>query len=603
MSKFVLREGFLEVEEPDIPNFDFEKARRFQNEAFNWYCNSKSEVSILESPVGSGKTSAFASIIDNMDENSLSVITYPTNSLMVQQKDVLQDWGLDVKVINSKSLDGSGIERVRNFNKFLSPPESFKYDCIITNPDVLESVIQGLFFDPSDKLMNFFDKIDFIVYDEFHFYDCFSSSGILLQSKVILERSGGAKVMFCSATPRKDSYRKILDRDFDIEVLDSSVSDSGSLFRHKTEIKKYSGSIMENKDSVCEKLRNLDMGGLFSNVLIFNSASDCNKFYNYLHDNYQDLYEISVKDNGYDTYSSDNIDFEGHILLTTSKGEVGLDYDVENLFMDAPWNSRKIIQRAGRCGRHSEGKIFVYGLSRASYDGSELDYNSFVDKMHEQIGQNNFNSKVLEELIGMRCANALVNRKFDSYQTNPNLYEDFSHKYSKKWKDFFYSIKEKNVIDSSGFITGKSKKEERVEDFLIGFINNINSLRGSNIQCNFRYRRGSEEEETIYSLIPALRSYYVEEICEDGTIILSDSEKDSEVLVQYRGLGMGNRKKVNERFSISEELSNVLESVTLKDNYNELLQTLLDIVPENHLRSPHTISINGEKYNVEDLEI
>ena len=98
----------LELVDADRESFPYSKARNFQKEFFDWMDN-EDQFCVMQAPTGAGKTAAFTELCK---ENRKTLLVYSTNALVEQQKERLEEEGLNVEALNSDSLEGSGVERL-----------------------------------------------------------------------------------------------------------------------------------------------------------------------------------------------------------------------------------------------------------------------------------------------------------------------------------------------------------------------------------------------------------------------------------------------------------------------------------------------------------
>jgi CRISPR-associated endonuclease/helicase Cas3 len=588
----IVEECFLDVDDPLSDEFEFDKARSFQNEVYEWDNSGKKSFCVLSAPVGSGKTSAFKQIIE---ENELSLVTYPTNSLMRQQKEELEK-DFNVQVINSESLSGSGIERRDELNSMFRGIRRLETDCIVTNPDILQAIIQGCYVDPHSKLLEVFDQFDSIIYDEFHFYDEFATSGIFLQSKIISERNPSCNVLFCSATPRCE-YSEYIENVFGEEVRSiecETRSYGGDKFRYKTEFNRNKDSIMENKGLVCDQLVDSieDRDGDFHTIVMFNSAKDSNDFYNYLCKNYKGIKDECVKDNGYDTYSKVDIDDSGGVLITTSKGEVGLDYEVEELYMENPWFGRKFIQRFGRAGRHSCAKVNVFSMRRLPFESKEtISFSKFVSDIRESLKINEFNIENMRNLVAMRCVKALESRN----DKREELYRDFKNNidYYDRWSSFFNDIIN---LSGGGLFGNLNSDTENIKSIVENFYeNSLDSLRGENTIVTVCYKRGEKSSKTLYSVNQSLRSYNIKDVKGDNVLILGDPGNDYKPTARY--LGFSSTKELGRFDDFNQKLNRKISNSNLTEEQRNMVRLFMETVPSKYLKKPE--KINSGDYIVE----
>lgn len=530
-NKFQINKSFIPYTTDTPEDFEYNEIRTFQKKAIEWSRNKKSEpILVLQSPTGSGKTACFTEITKDHNKN---LIIYPTNSLLKQQKNILKSIdGLNPIVLNSSTLEGKGIDRRNKLKSMLKSP---KNNIILTNPDILQAILQGNYIDPNDSLIRqYFEYIDTVIYDEFHFYDKFETSGILLQLKLFTSRlktiDSNPKIILSSATPN-NSYLSYIENELNIpfrRVKAETKPTDGHEFRHKCNVKIYSEKLIHSFDQICQKLNKIIKNKNISEhkkepeiALIFNSAKNSNKFQTLLSQKYPQIHELTIKDNGYDTYVESNKNKTNLIYNTTTKGEVGLDYDIKHLFIDKPRTASSFIQRFGRAGRHSNANIYIYGFNDIQWK-SEINYNKFESKIYDILNTPQLNKYKMKNLIGLRAATAVYNRQQENNMIHPELYEDLKNvQYYDKWYKFYTEINTK----TSGYAT-LSKNAEKIKSYVNECRQKIiMSLRGFNITHNIVYSIDNSRQRTEYDLLTALSHYNIEKVTDDEIILGKIKEK------------------------------------------------------------------------------
>jgi len=539
-SKFQINKSFIPYTTSTPKGFEYDEIRKFQKEAIKWSKNKKSEpILVLQSPTGSGKTACFTEIIK---DNNKNLIIYPTNSLLEQQKTIFDSIkGLNPIILNSNTIEGSGINRRNELKNILKSP---KNNIILTNPDILQAILQGNYIDPNDSLIRqYFEYIDTVIYDEFHFYDEFETSGILLQLKLFTNRlktiDSNPKIILSSATPNK-SYLSYIENELNIpfkRVRASTEPNNGHTFRYKCDVEIYPEKLIYNFDGICQKLKNIiEQKNISKNkkepkiALIFNSAKDSNRFQDLISNKYPEIHNLTVKDNGYDTYIKSNKSKNNLIYNTTTKGEVGLDYDIEYLFIDKPRTASSFIQRFGRAGRHSRANIYIYGFNDIKWN-KKIDYSEFESKIYHILDTPQLNKYKMKNLIGLRAATAVYNRLESDNMIHPELYEDLNNiKYYNKWYNFYNEI---NNINTSGYAT-LSKNAKKIKSYINECRQKIIiSLRGLNVTYDIVYNIGNSRNKTEYDLLTALSHYNIKEI-NNNEIILGKIKEKPDIKIQLK---------------------------------------------------------------------
>ncbi len=546
----------LKLVETDRDSFPFDRARKFQQEFFDWM-REESQFCVMQAPTGAGKTAAFTELCR---EKRKTLLVYPTNALVEQQKERLEKEGLDVEMLNSNSLEGKGGERLESLISFT---KNYRADVIATNPDILQAIIQNQYTDVPGKAMEFFDRIEAVVYDEFHFYSDFESSGLLMQSQIISERNSDAEIVFCSATPYEEYTEAISDTlGKESRVIEAEYTNSGQRFREDVEVERHGESITTErkkaKEIIEEELEDLEEADEHKIAVIFNSAYRSNEFYNYLCE--EGLEDKVEKDNGFDTQSDVEIDRSAPVLITTSKSEVGLDFDIELMLMEKPDNASSFIQRFGRAGRKSSAETHLFKMGKVTWWKEEISFPKFEQKIYSELDLKSSSVERMEEFMGMRAAKASREREKDVEKRNMStvyseMYEDFGNipNYG-EWKGF---LKNLELDDSCGPFSGKSysKKTTKIVDFVEDCTEVLSSLRGRSINEKIRYPRGDEKSATTYSLLSVLQNYRIEEVDEEAIEVKPKNEDDNtSIRVKMWGFEKEYRRYEGSRSQIEEKL-------------------------------------------------
>jgi len=512
---------------------EFDHARAFQNRVAEWVHEGDEPVAVLRAPTSAGKTATFHELIDT---NDLTLFVYPTNALLQQQQKRFENKGVGAKVLSGNTLKGHGYQRTENLLRFVNRFAA-DHEVVVTNPDILQAVVQNLY--RGNRAMEFFDQFGAIVYDEFHFYDDLAASGLLLQTRIIADRRPDAQILLASATPN-ESFVSFIRSNFNLSIRDISATydPDGDPFRHDVMVhRREEDRIADAREAVVDRLWDA-IEGVDSDetraVVVFNSVKASNDFHTYLASEHTDLFERAEKDNGFDTNDPD-LDLEEaefSILNTTSKGEVGLDYDIRTLIMETPRGptaASDFLQRFGRAGRQADATVDIYGLDQVPWP-DEMDFEEFIQRVYtlERLQSSQMNMEALADLIGFRAAYALHDRynRADS-RINPELREDFAtvERYN-RWRGFIESITE--ALDGVGSL-GASIQENDPEEKLLRFTQHcfgaFRGLRGRSLSGDIRYPRGDRMALTNYNLLRTLRYYDIERI-EDGNVIALQQVRD-----------------------------------------------------------------------------
>lgn len=538
----------LATEEPKygLEDSGFGHARAFQNRVAEWVNEGEESIAVLRAPTGAGKTATFHELIDS---HGITLLVYPTNALLKQQADRFEEEGVTTKVLTGDTLEGHHRQRTENLlravNKYAAD-----HDAVVTNPDILQAVIQNQY--QGGQTMEFFEKFEAIVYDEFHFYGDLAASGLLLQTRIIADRNPQAQILLASATPN-EAFIEFVQTTFELPVrsISSEYDSNGDRFRNDVTLnRREPDRILDDRGAVVERLRKAieDVGQDETRVVvIFNSVKDSNDFHSYLKSEHSDLFERTEKDNGFDTKDPefDIEDSEFSILNTTSKGEVGLDYDIRTLIMETPRGptaASDFIQRFGRAGRQAEATVDVYGLGQVTWN-EEMTFEGFVGSVYDSLDSSQMDLGVLDDLVGLRAAYALHVR--DEYY-NPELREDFAtvDEYD-RWRGFIDSVTD--VLDDKVGGLGAPLQENAPEAKLLQFtkhcFDGFRGLRGRSLTGDVKYPRGDRIALTSYDLLTTLRHYDIAGIEGDDIIVLEQVRGDYPMQVTARLPGYGSRPR------------------------------------------------------------
>jgi CRISPR-associated endonuclease/helicase Cas3 len=538
----------LATEEPKYGFEDrgFDHARAFQNRVAEWVHEGDEPVAVLRAPTGAGKTATFHKLIE---ANDLTLLVYPTNSLLKQQQRRFDQEGVTAKALSSDTLEGHGRQRTENLLQFVNRYAA-DHEVVVTNPDVLQAVVQDLY--RGGQAMEFFDGFDAIVYDEFHFYGDLAASGLLLQTRIIADRHPNAQILLASATPNEE-FVEFVQSNFDLPVRDISATydSDGNQFRYDITLHRHEeDQIIDSREAVVERLHDaiddVDPDETRA-VVVFNSGKDSNDFHEYLESEHTDLFDRTEKDNGFDTNDPevDLDEAEFSILNTTSKGEVGLDYDIRTLIMETPHGPTQasdFLQRFGRAGRQAEATVHLYGLGQVPSWSEEMAFDEFTQNVYDTLRSTQMDINALTDLVGFRAAYALHER---GGRFNRELREDFAtvDRYD-RWRGFIEAVTD--ALESVGGI-GADLQENDPGAKLLRFTEHcfgaFSGLRGRSLSGDVRYPRGDRMALTNYDLLTTLRYYDISGIEGDDVIVLQQVRDGYPMRVTARLKGYESRPR------------------------------------------------------------
>lgn len=628
MNRFEVDGAALATEppQPALENRGFEYARAFQNRVVEWIQEGEEPVSVVRAPTGAGKTATFHELIRSQD---MTLLVYPTNALLRQQRERFEEEeNVDVGILNSNSLEGHGRERTENLiqigNKYATD-----HDVVLTNPDILQAAIQAM-YRGSDP-MRFFNNFSAIVYDEFHFYDVLAASGLLLQIKVIEDRSNDPKILLASATPNEDFVEFLRDRiGLTIRDIEAEYTNDGDQFRRLVNVVRHKErTLLKHREEIATELRKeIEYAEDYDEphaVVIFNSAKDSNDFHDYLYREHSKVFEHTVKDNGFDTDDEDvDIDDEKfYILNTTSKGEVGLDYDITTLYMEKPLQASDFLQRFGRAGRQSEATVYVYGLGQGSWE-DDVNFPKFTEQIYHGLESTAMNQDQLADLVGFRAAYAIYVREEEPRWFNQELREDFEKNIDQynRWHRFIETVESELEEVQEGFESGKYPKDTepaKLLQFTDRCFEVFSGLRGQSLPASIKYPRGDRLGATTYDLTSTLRNYNIERVEDNYTIVLKpqgdgaistvtarlpayDTEPTQydkstfkiEELLQTKVHRRIDQMKSKEEFEVSTELLH---------RFFRIIRIVDAVVPSRITTSNYDITVDNPPNGPPDLEI
>jgi CRISPR-associated endonuclease/helicase Cas3 len=561
----------------------FEYARAFQNRVAEWVHEGDEPVAVLRAPTGAGKTATFHELID---DNDLTLLVYPTNALLRQQKRRFEEEGVSTKALSGDTLEGHGRQRTENLLQFVNKYAA-DHEVVVTNPDILQAVVQDLY--RGGQAMEFFDGFEAIVYDEFHFYDDLAASGLLLQTRIIADRNPHAQILLASATPN-EAFVGFIQSNFDLPVRDISTTyeTDGDRFRYDTTLHRHEENrIMDSPETVAEWLDDA-VEGVDPNetraVVVFNSVKDSNEFHEYLESEHPDLFDRTEKDNGFDTNDPevDLDETEFSILNTTSKGEVGLDYDIRTLIMETPHGPTQAsdsLQRFGRAGRQSEATVHLYGLGQVPSWSEEMAFDEFVQNVYDTLRSTQMDIDALADLVGFRAAYALHER---GGHFNRELREDFTtvDQYD-RWRGFIEAVTD--ALESVGGLGAKMQKNDpgaKLLRFTKHCFGAFSGLRGRSLSGDIKYPRGDRIALTNYDLLTTLRYYDIGGI-EDNDIIALQQVRDGypmRVTARLEGYESRPRNFSNSTQDIERELQRWVHNEIDRSDINETVDVSLELI-------------------------
>jgi CRISPR-associated endonuclease/helicase Cas3 len=527
MQRHISKAGLESTEyETSLP---FDTLRQFQRDTIEWFRNGEGNICAVTAPTGAGKSAIFAEIAQ-ADSSHRTLLVYPTNALIRQQIEKIEanTTGLNVAELSGDSLEGHGKERLEELRGYASP----RYDVVVTNPDILQALFSHQYYGDTGDAIEFFKQFTTVVYDEFHFYSPLAASGLFTQMTTIDELTADTNILLTSATPDENFLEHVSDYiGLDVttisaetyELADGHNPDNIEPFRQSTRIRTHPEDLSDSFTTAAQILTQ-KVDATDSNTpqaaIIFNSAYESNRFKSYI-EQYDDRMEAyHAKDNGYDTNSDSELQDEFTILNTTSKGEVGLDYDLDLLLMQNPYTSRKFLQRAGRVGRKSPARIEVFGIGSVGWPQT-MSYAEFEENVYRSLRTPLDAHKRLYRLRALRTAVAVADREYDNYYRSPDIYQVTSIPEYQRWKDFATAVFEFNRSDPDyGPLDPEpNNAATMLLEAAYSSFDGLRSLRGVSVEHDIEYPAGRETDVTTYDLATALKHYGIKGFDDEESLI------------------------------------------------------------------------------------
>ena len=658
--------------------FAFERARRFQRVALDWMYDSDGSppVSAVAAPTGSGKTAIIAALAAQSETGI--VCTYPTNALIHAQAETLREleaYDLTVKRVTSATLENTGEARANEVLDIADQPN----DVVVTNPDILQAIIQSAYFSPGNRVFQFFSRFDAAVFDEFHYYDPLAASGLLMQIRILAnegryrDREGDLnlpRVLLTSATPDEQFVESVTD-DFGIDaqiirsrLISLDLSDPApqrldppdvglvydpagtppnlpsrrgdlpahdtdptafvmeddewpgvSRFRYPMVVNRWPSHIGDAFDTVAKMLDTARAewdGGEPVAAVVFNSAARSNAFQEHIRrtDTWTDLADVTRKDNGYDTgaeYEDRDNHNECAVLNTTSKGEVGLNFDIRRLVVAMPWTVTSFIQRVGRAARQSPATVDVFGLGDPAWPPVQS-YAGFLARIQtlDELRDPTTSRQRLRALAGLRAARA-TQSQYQASSYDPDIEVRFDGIPGRdRWNGALRALNDAQDAIESGFgeptVDRSGRRAIRGAD---AAIEGLDALRGRSVQVNLMYPIGDGTQQTEYDLIRALRHYPIEHVDPDNTLRLGRGTPDGQLTATYPerpfgGLDMRQSDRTIES-KLTDGYQTAAQAADLRsvDIDAETLQSIFGLLPLRRALLPTSVDASWYRFTID----
>lgn len=507
--------------------------RKFQKEFIDCVNEGGADVIQLIAPTGAGKTKCFEYLLR---QGCKVLLLYPTNALIKSQLERFINAGFTAINLSSKKLTKHKYERAQELKGIIN-----RHDIIVSNPDIFQAVFGGMYVNPEEDLIQAFHQFSFVIYDEFHAYSEFELSGILTQI-AMFENMSGCRVILSSATPKFDALELLssvrIERERrglvmkDVVAVPCKPKSGYKPIRHEIKVQFLCGKIIKHAAEVVSVLKSaLETGvidpsrGEPQALFIFDSVRDCNLFYNFLFEYCSEIYQLTEKDNGYDTNQTGTVcDFTKPILISTNKSELGLDYPTKLLFMEDGFSYDSFVQRFGRVGRNAPGMCYIFTKKEVNplFEAERcIEYTEFLENIKHATAEYNLVMRKVRILFTFRQAIAIweyKKRREDlmGYFAVPDTTDT---KYSYKlWLSMFATL---DKLTSTGL------RNDQLS-ILYQLVNDLaeacKSLRGRSLSKPVVYQRGHELRQTTYDMLRVLNTVPVRVEYKGNELVLHEAE-------------------------------------------------------------------------------
>jgi CRISPR-associated endonuclease/helicase Cas3 len=366
------------------------------------------EVVILTAPTGTGKSFSFPfPVLASKRRGGLSqmrcIVVSPTNALI---EDMQREYSkkfpeLKTEVLNRKKLDSLNAHGLKRWDEILDIIRD--NDIVITNPDLLNWAMFGgySFTNKQPHVGRLLDKIDYIVFDEYHLYDEEQIANII--TWMILKRSllpaKAMKFIFASATPEPALVGLLKGYKFEVQELCESITDHPSptarqihgeitvIFR---KVEQASGEpsadeavgtyLFGNREQVEKYAKRGD-----KILVMVDRMVSLRKMRQRVREVFTDF--VVAEESGYLTKSGRKEDTaSANVILATNKVEVGVNLNVRVCLMPPGRHFTNFVQRLGRVARGNMNGIVVVFIERieqlreALHSSETLSYYDFIDR-------------------------------------------------------------------------------------------------------------------------------------------------------------------------------------------------------------------------------
>ena len=382
---------------------------------------------------GTGKTQAsLLRLFDLKNENDNVLFIAPTNELIRQHADDIQDfvreYELDFEVaeVTGKTLrewesvydPGYHVRNPRKLHEIIEYPNSTgqKKLILVTNPDIFYLCFYSLYseMDSANLFRDFLVKFNYIVIDEFHYYNAKQLANFLMFFIFSKEygyfKKAGRKICLLSATPDDELFKYLdkIDLKYKLVSPDNEPTESDSYEKIQTlsEIEltihssKIHDSLKTHPELILDLLNSEKEGAVISSSL--RTITDINQGLK----NAGLKGKIGLITGAVGSKARGEATTSYPVVLATPTVDIGYNFkkvnksrqNIDFVCFDALYGS-EFTQRIGRAGRllgkadithNSIGHAFVQGkLYSQLQAGKSYDRQEFAALVKDSLGEDN----------------------------------------------------------------------------------------------------------------------------------------------------------------------------------------------------------------------
>lgn len=413
---------------PLVESLEYERAwpgrRPYAHQARLFEHWNRSKAFVVTTPTGTGKTLTAAFPIVSQKESA--IFLYPTNALLADQLgsilrmfedlnlktyvfDGNEDWDSDACRESDyiiAAVNGETLETMRKRLGYNSKGQvlkkilhSSKPTIILTNPDSLY-LIGTLRYAGSASLIASLQRFSNVVVDEFHLYSGIEIANLLFLLYYLRQLNCVSRIVLLSATPA-ENLKELINCLFKPDWIDTRLDGYKQVGQREVMHDLEFAAVMVNQRSGEKMLEQLDL--IFREVINKPLSDDrhpiplvviLNSVIEAIALEWKLIKEKGLPGKHLASYrgliNSKVRSLHGkRIVVGTSAIEIGVDFHC-NILMFEAMDGPSFIQRLGRAGRHSVGRVFFFGESRLYH---------LLDSLNPEMERLNF-----EELIRQSMA-------------------------------------------------------------------------------------------------------------------------------------------------------------------------------------------------------